>query len=95
MPPTASPHTRREAIRGFLFATATVVACVALLCAAALAPAPAPVLPFIAMLCVGCPMIATLSLQTAVGALRADARQVAELRRSLERLPETEHPLGF
>jgi hypothetical protein len=90
-----APSTRGEAIRECAFAVLTAVACAALLCAAALAPAPPAALPFLVVLCVICPMAATWSVPASIALLRTDARAVAQLRRSLEELPETTHPLGF
>lgn len=71
----------------------------AALCAAAiLARAPAAVVPLIMMICIGCPLFAGWEVPSAVAALRADragGRALARLRRTLEQLPETEHPLGL
>jgi hypothetical protein len=75
-----------------------------LLCAAILVPAPAAALPLLGLVCVGLPMLAAWELartHAALGGLvhalrrggRLDERAVRELRRALERLPETAHPL--
>jgi hypothetical protein len=69
-----------------------VLACAALIAAAALVPAPPGVLPFIVVACIGSPMAATFELAHAL-AMRRDPS--AELRRQLDRLPETPHPLGY
>jgi uncharacterized membrane protein AbrB (regulator of aidB expression) len=86
--------------------SALVAALVAagLLGAAILAPAPVAVLPLLAVACVGLPMLATWQLarvHAAVGGLASairrgdalDERALHDLRRALERLPETSHPL--
>jgi hypothetical protein len=88
-------------------AITTALLCAGLFIAAALIPAPPAVLPLAAVACIGCPILAAWDLPIAVAVLRAaaaerretwgqplDARALVELRRSLERLPETEHPLG-
>ncbi|HEX8855020.1 MAG TPA: hypothetical protein VF752_05415 [Thermoleophilaceae bacterium] len=77
----------------------TAVSCAVLLGAAAIVPAPTAALPFAVIVCIGCPMVATLEVPRAVAVLRlhrkANSRALAKLRRSLDRLPETEHPLGL
>jgi hypothetical protein len=89
------PHpTRRQAILACVFAALTAVACATLLSAAALAPAPPVLLPFVAATCVACPMFAAWDLPRAIALLRGD-RSLARLRRHLARLPETQHPLGL
>jgi hypothetical protein len=51
--------------------------------------------------CIGCPMRAALDLPASIAVLRADrrtrgdARLLAEMRRHLRQLPETQHPLGL
>lgn len=69
------------------------------LCAAAiLARAPAAAVPVIASVCVWCPMLAGWEAPRALAALRADRagrRALANLRHGLDRLPETQHPLGL
>jgi hypothetical protein len=51
----------------------------------------------VALVCVGCPMFATWELPIARASLRAQRgrRALATLRKSLDQLPEVEHPLGF
>jgi hypothetical protein len=75
----------------------TVIACAGLFAAAALVPAPADVLPLVVAVCIAGPMVAAWELRGAVATLRRgmDRDAVAALRRHLERLPETRHPLGF
>jgi hypothetical protein len=73
--------------------------CAALLGAAALAPAPAEVLPLVIAACLACPMIAVFELAGSMAELRgarpSDHEALNKLRRQLRRLPETKHPLGF
>ena len=83
-------------------AVVTGLTCAGLLCAAALAPAPAGLIPFVAAVCVAVPMLAAWELPRAMAGLRHhrarvndNARAVAELRAGLAKLPETSHPLGF
>jgi hypothetical protein len=59
--------------------------------AAALVPAPPAVLPLLAVVCIGGPMLAAWELRASLTVLRA----VAAMRRSLDKLPETRHPLGL
>jgi hypothetical protein len=101
--------TRRRAIRLCVFAALTALMCGGLLTGAALAPAPPAVLPFLVIVCIGCPMAAAWELPVAIARLRGereradhragraaalDARALAALRRQLDQLPETRHPLG-
>lgn len=68
------------------------VACAGLIAAAVLVPAPPVVLPFVVLVCVAGPMAATFELARVLALLREPA---AQLRRELDRLPETPHPLGY
>ena len=70
----------------------TALVCAGLLAAAALVPAPPTVLVFVIVVCIGCPMAVAYELAHAMPVLR-DPR--VRFRRQLDRLPETEHPLGF
>jgi hypothetical protein len=63
--------------------------------AAMLVPAPTVVLPVVIIACIGCPMLAAWELRDSINGLRREPRAVAKLRRSLDRLPETRHPLGL
>ena len=76
------------------------------LTAAALVPAPPAVLPFVVLVCVGYPMLAALDVPVSIAVLRAtggvarrrdplDALAFEELRRRIDDLPETQHPLGY
>jgi len=79
----------------------TLVICSGLLTAAVLVPAPPAVVPLIVAACIGCPMLAAVQLPALVAALRAGrmrrcapaARLLADMRRYLRQLPETQHPL--
>ena len=70
----------------------SVVAAAALVVAAALVPAPPAVLPMLVIVCVGSPAAGAFELACAVA--EADAPR-AQLRRELDRLPETPHPHGY
>ena len=84
-----------------LSAAVTALLCGALLTAAALVPAPAPVVPLLAAVCIGCPMAAAWELSDAVADVRRrrrttrDDRAHRRLCRQLEALPECDHPLGL
>jgi ABC-type nitrate/sulfonate/bicarbonate transport system permease component len=83
---------RHRAILVGLFAAVATLACAAVLIAAVLVPAPTAVLPFLIATCLGCPMAGAYELARAVAAVRDP---YVELRRELDRLPETPHPLGL
>jgi hypothetical protein len=94
--------TRRQASLTRLFCALAVVTSGALFTAAALVPAPPAVLPLVLAVCIGGPMVAAWELRstTAVRGRRRghdplDSNAVAQLRRQLEALPETQHPLGL
>ena len=101
---SGSLSSHRRALAVTAFAALTAVVCGALITAAIVVPAPLIVLPLLAGACIGLPMLAAWQLahvHAAVGGLSAalrrrnplDERAVRDLRRSLERLPETAHPL--
>ena len=79
----------------------TVLACVGLLAVAVLAQAPPPALPFVAFICIGFPVLASWDVPASVAVLRhgrsraLDDGALEQLRRRLDQLPETPHPLGF
>jgi hypothetical protein len=81
-------------------ACVTALVAVGVCVAAVLAPAPAAAVPLVVALCVGGPMFACWDVPVAVTSLRAERAEragrnaLAALRRSLEQLPEVEHPLG-
>lgn len=80
-----------------LLAVATALASVALCATAILARAPSAVVPLVALICVGCPIFASWEVPVAVSALRAERshKALAMFRKSLDQLPEVEHPLGL
>lgn len=99
----ARPPRRQAAMVCAVAAVAAIIGA-GLLCAAILVPAPAAVLPLLGLVCVGLPMLAAWELARTHAALggimRAlhrgrplDERALKDLRRALERLPETAHPL--
>jgi short subunit fatty acids transporter len=98
---TADLPTPRRALAVCLATAGTVLVCAVVLAAAVLVPAPAVALPVIAAVCIGLPMVAAFDLPGAIAVLRAtrgDAlrrRHLTRLRRELQRLPETRHPLGL
>jgi hypothetical protein len=88
-------------------AMATVLLSGALFMAVALVPAPLAALPLAAAVCIGCPLVTAWNVPVSIAVLRSaagdgregtrrglDKRALAELRRTLDRLPETDHPLG-
>ena len=91
--------TTREAVSTCILA-AVSAACSAGLCVAAvLLHPPLAIVPLVVIACIGCPVFGTWELPDAVAALRqrraAGKRQtIARFRRSLDRLPEVDHPLG-
>jgi hypothetical protein len=91
---TPPPATRRHALVTCAFVGVTALVCAALLTAAALVPAPPAALPVLVIVCIGCPMMAACELPGALARLRAP-RAVDALRRQLDALPETQHPLGL
>ena len=100
---STSVPTRGQVLLVFAAVVVTVLVCGGLLTAAALVPAPTAVLPFVVVSCVGLPTIASLELRRSLLGLRSagarwrrgsDAQLLAEMRRYLEQLPETPHPLG-
>jgi hypothetical protein len=78
-------------------ALVTAVISVAVCVGAILAPAPPAVVPLVVVICVGCPVFAAWDVPVALDSLRANraGKALATLRRSLDQLPETEHPFGF
>lgn len=93
--------TRRHALLTCTLVVLTAVICAGLMTAAVLVPAPPVVVPLVVATCIGCPMIAALELPASIAAWRAgrtsgsaaDARLLADMRRYLRQLPETQHPL--
>lgn len=87
-----STRARRRAVLTCLSAAFTAVACAALITAAVLVPAPPAVVPVLVLVCVAGPIASTFELTRALSVLRGPA---ADLRRELDRLPETPHPHGY
>jgi hypothetical protein len=81
----------------------TALICAGLLSAAVLVPAPPLVVPLIVATCIGCPMLGALALPSSLAVLRAgrarrrapDAHLLDDMRRYLQQLPETQHPLDL
>jgi hypothetical protein len=84
-------HRRRVLFSGVCMILVALM-CAGLLTAAVLVPAPHAVLPLVILTSIVCPMGAAFELAQAVAAVREPRLQ---LRRELDRLPETPHPLGF
>jgi hypothetical protein len=80
-----------------VFAALTALVCACLLGAAALAHAPPAVIPLVALVCIGCPVLASWHVPSALAAMgrREERAALADLRRVLDQLPETRHPLGL
>jgi len=94
-----SPAWRRAWLLCF-HAVLTVLVCGGLCTAALIVHAPVPVVPGLVLVCIGGPMLAALELPGAIAVLRGvprpmDTQALNELRRTLDRLPETQHPLGL
>lgn len=95
--------SRTRAQPRLVLAVAVITALVsAAMCAGAvLAPAPPIAVPLVVLICVGCPLFAGWELPKALVSLRAERaerahrRALAAMRKGLEQLPETEHPLGL
>jgi hypothetical protein len=93
--------SRGQAIIVCAIVVATGLICAALVSAAALVPAPPAVLPLISAVCVGCPFAAGGELRHSIRVLRDPRlrplrrRHLVRLRHDLDRLPETDHPLGL
>jgi hypothetical protein len=95
---TPSPLAFGRAVLQALYVALTVLVCAGLISAAILAPAPPAALPLIVLVAIGMPMTAASELPSLVATLRHgrhEGRALARLRRELERLPETHHPLGL
>jgi hypothetical protein len=91
-----SPNLRRRALVSVVLAVVAVLACSGLLAAAVLVPVPPAILPLAIVVAIACPMLAAWELRGSLGALREQQMHpIAKWRRTLDRLPETKHPLGF
>lgn len=91
------PAGRRSPHLTLLVAALSVISCLAVCAAAILVPAPSAAVPLVALMCVGCPMFASWEVPVAIDSLRARRgnKALAMLRKSLDKLPEVEHPLGL
>ena len=87
-----SPSPRRRLVLSGLALLIVAVACAAVLAAAVLVPAPTAVVPLIVLLSIGAPVATAFDLAGTIASLREPH---AQLRRDLELLPETPHPLGY
>lgn len=94
--PGMAPGSRSWLV--LLAALLSVVASAGLCATAILARAPAPVVPMVALSCVSGPLFAAWEAPGALARLRArraGGAALASFRRNLEKLPETQHPLGL
>ena len=91
--PVIPSRPRLVLIAALLTALVSAATCVG----AILVPAPPVAVPLVVAICVGCPMFAGWDVPNALVALRARraGEALAKLRRTLDDLPETEHPLGL
>lgn len=101
MTPRPLPN-RRQAVFTCVACAITVLVCAALMTAAALVPAPHVVIPAAALVCICLPIIAAVDVLASIAVVRASRadvldrkRAVSEMRRRLDSLPETRHPLGL
>lgn len=88
----ASPHLV------LVVAAFTLLVSIAFCAGAILAPAPPAAVPLVVMVCVGAPLFAAWQVPIALRALRSRRTRgetLSTFRRSLDELPETEHPLGL
>jgi hypothetical protein len=92
--------TYPQAIATCAFTAVSALMCAGLMGAAALVPAPPLVLPLVIAVCVAYPMLAAWRSSSSLAVVRRrwsrrlDERALGKLRRELDRLPETRHPLG-
>lgn len=96
--PARLPLPTRLLVLRVLYVALTLSCAAGLVAAAMLVPAPAPALPLVVVMAVGMPMVAAWELSSVRSALRHaahDGRALAGLRRELDALPETHHPLGL
>jgi hypothetical protein len=84
--------TRRRALGLCAVALVTALACAALIAAAALVPAPRPILPVAILTGIAMPMAMAYELPAAIATLRHHSREIGALRRHLAALPEAPHP---
>jgi len=92
------PYPRCQPRLVLIAALVTVLISAGVCVAAVLAPAPAAAVPLVVVISIGCPLFAAWEVPAALACLRAErtgGKALSSLRRTLERLPETEHPLGL
>ena len=87
--PASRPHRARRRRTGCAFTAVSVAICAALLAAATLVPAPAAVVPLVAVVCIGCPMFAVWDLSRRTGRRSAGTRCRRPAARSTARPSET------
>lgn len=95
--PVSAPRAASPPALALLAALLTVLTCGALCAVAIVGRAPDAVVPLIVAICIGCPVLASWQVPGAVAALRSrrrSARALAQMRRVLAELPDTDHPLG-
>jgi hypothetical protein len=90
--------SRRQIVSACMLAVVSALCSAGLVAAAIVLHPPAAIVPVLVIVCVGSPMFGTWELPLAITALRARRaghhHAIAMLRRALDQLPETEHPLG-
>ena len=97
-PVWATPRVRSPPALALVAALLTTLTCAGLCAVAIVGHAPDVVVPLIVAICIGCPMLASWQVPGAVAVLRSrrrGARALAQMRRVLAELPDTEHPLGL
>ena len=85
-------HPSRRLLVAAISLTLSVLTAASLVVAAALVPAPPAVLPLLVLVSIGTPVAGTFELASAMAEIDAPR---AQLRRELDRLPETPHPHGY
>jgi hypothetical protein len=96
--PARLPLPTRVLVLRALYVALTLLCAGGLVTAAVLVPAPAPALPAVIVLALAMPMVAAWELSFVIAALQHAAREgraLSRLRRELDALPETRHPLGL
>jgi hypothetical protein len=90
--------TRGEVVSACVLAVVSALCSAGLVAAAIVLHPPAAIVPVLVIVCVGSPVFGTWELPLAITALRAKRaghrHALAMLRRTLDELPETDHPLG-
>lgn len=86
---------RRQVIFALALCALSVLISAGLFTAAALVPAPPAVLPLVFAVCIGAPMITARELRLVRKRAPLDSHALDRLRAHLDKLPETQHPLGL